>query len=570
MSDGDTIGQGGRRPVLSVRDLTLRVATPSGAQTILDRISFDLMPGETLCLAGESGSGKSMTALSIMGLLPWQARITGGSMHLGDTDLARLGERQYRRVRAARIAMIFQEPMTSLNPGLRIGTQLREVLLAHGVCSYAEAPARALALLRDVRLTDPERRFRQYPHELSGGMRQRVMIAMALACEPEILIADEPTTALDVTVQAEILDLIRALSAEHGTAVILITHDMGVVAEMADRVVVLRAGRVEETADVARIFAAPQTDYARALLDAVPRLGSNPARPAVGPAPPVVDVADLRVSFPLRGGVLNRVTSHFEAVAGVDLQIAPGETLALVGESGSGKSTIGKAMVGLVPWTGSIRVAGQQLSGRGHAGMRAVRREIQMVFQDPGASLDARMTVRDQVAEPLVVHGLVRGSELDNRVEWLFRRVGLSPDQLQRYPHEFSGGQRQRVCIARALALGPKLIVADEATSALDVSVQARVLDLFTELQEADGLAYLFISHDMAVVDRVAHRIAVIHRGRIVEQGPRDALLGAPTHPYTKRLIEAVPLLAPSRSRRLSVPTLTDPPAPPVFRGTGN
>ena len=550
MSGADDTGRGGRRPVLSVRDLTVQVATEAGAKTVLDGLSFDLAPGETLAIAGESGSGKSMTALAIMGLLPRpMARITGGAIRLGETELTTAPEAAYRRIRSARIAMIFQEPMTSLNPLMRVEAQLCEVLLEHDICARREAPARALRLLQDVRLTEPERRLRQYPHELSGGMRQRVMIAMALACEPEILIADEPTTALDVTVQAEILDLIRTLQRELGTAVLMITHDMGVVAEMADRVVVLRAGREEEQAPVRDLFAAPRTAYARTLLAAVPRLGTAPARPAPTEPRRVVEVDDLTVRFDLSGGLLNRTVARVHAVEGVSFHIRAGETLALVGESGCGKSTIGKALMGLLPWEGSIRVDGVQTRGRSRATMRPVLRDIQMVFQDPGASLDARMPVGAQVTEPMRVHGLASGSELGDRAEWLFRRVGLSPDMLRRYPHEFSGGQRQRICIARALSLRPKVIVADESVSALDVSVQAQVLDLLRELQEADGLAYLFISHDMAVVEQVADRVTVMRLGQVMEEGPRDAVLRDPRHPYTRRLLAAVPVPDPTRVR---------------------
>ncbi|AUM75154.1 ABC transporter ATP-binding protein [Paracoccus jeotgali] len=555
--------QGARRPVLTVRDLTVQVATTEGAMTVLDRLSFDLFAGETLCLAGESGSGKSMTALSIMGLLPKpMCRIAGGQIMLGDLDLTQLDDSGYRKIRSARIAMIFQEPMTSLNPVLRIGTQLQEVLLEHGQCTRRDAPQRALQLLRDVRLTEPERRLRQYPHELSGGMRQRVMIAMALACDPEILIADEPTTALDVTVQAEILDLIRALQAEHGTAVLMITHDMGVVAEMADRVIVLRHGVVEESAAVETLFAAPQTAYAQELLAAVPRLGHAPPRIAKPASESVLDVRDLVVNFDIRGGILNRPVARVHAVEGVSFSVARGETLALVGESGCGKSTIGKALLGLVPWQGSIKVAGREMSGLSARGLNEVRRDIQMVFQDPGASLDARMTVRDQVAEPLKVHGLSRGSELNDRVEWLFKRVGLTQDQLNRYPHEFSGGQRQRVCIARALALGPKIIVADESVSALDVSVQAQVLDLLRELQAEDGISYLFVSHDMAVIEQMADRVAVMRLGQIVEHGSREQVLQSPAHAYTRRLLAAVPVPDPQHQRPPKVIEAQDMPSP--------
>ncbi|MBK1636487.1 ABC transporter ATP-binding protein [Rhodovulum adriaticum] len=539
------------RPVLSVQGLTIQVATPEGPKPVVQDLSFDLRRGETLCLAGESGSGKSMTALAIMGLLPQpMARIASGSIRLADgSELAGRGERDFRDIRANRISMIFQEPMTSLNPVMTIGRQLTEVLLEHRACTPAEAPSRALDLLRDVRITDAETRLKQYPHELSGGMRQRVMIAIALACNPEILIADEPTTALDVTVQAEVLELIRVLQREHGTTVLMITHDMGVVAEMADRVIVLRHGRQEETAPVRNLFAAPQTEYSQELLDAVPRLGQAPARPAPERSRDVVDVAELCVRFPMRGGLLNRVTAQVHAVEGVSFRISPGETLALVGESGCGKSTIGRALLGLVPWQGSIRIDGQQTAGLSPKGLKPIRRDIQMVFQDPGASLDARMTVGHQVAEPLVIHGLASGSELWDRVEMLFRRVGLTPDQMDRYPHEFSGGQRQRICIARALALGPKVIVADESVSALDVSVQAQVLDLLRELQEEEGLAYLFISHDMAVIDQVADRVAVMNLGQIVETGSRDQVLRDPAHGYTRRLLSAVPIPDPEHTR---------------------
>jgi peptide/nickel transport system ATP-binding protein len=547
---GDTV-----RPVLSVRDLTVQVATAEGGKTVLDHLSFDLHPGETLALAGESGSGKSMTALAIMGLLPRpMARIIDGSIRLGDIDLAGLSDRSYRKIRARRISMIFQEPMTSLNPLMTVERQICEVLLEHGMCTRGAAPARALKLLRDLRLSDPERRLKQYPHELSGGMRQRVMIAIALACEPEILIADEPTTALDVTVQAEILDLIRLMQAEHGTAVLMITHDMGVVAEMADRVIIMREGKPEETAPVGDIFSAPQSAYARQLLAAVPRLGHAPDRPMKASAQRLVEVDDLSVRFDVTGGIFNRTVARLHAVEGVSFRIRAGETLALVGESGSGKSTIGKALLDLVPWDGSVRIDGKQTRGLSRHAMRPVLRDIQMVFQDPGASLDARMTVGEQVVEPLQVHGLASGSELSDRAEFLFRRVGLSADMLSRYPHEFSGGQRQRVCIARALSLSPKVIVADESVSALDVSVQAQVLDLLQELQDEDGLSYLFISHDMAVVDQVADRVMVLRLGQVMEEGPRDAVLHDPRHHYTRRLLSAVPVPDPSRQRPMLQP----------------
>ena len=540
-------------PVLQVKDLTIQVATASGGKTVLDGISFTLMRNEVLCLAGESGSGKSLTAMAIMGLLPKPAaRITSGQILLGKQDLVDLPEAQYRKVRATRVAMIFQEPMTSLNPVMTIGEQLTEVLSAHQDISAAQASKAALTLLEEVRMTSPERRLKQYPHELSGGMRQRVVIAIALACQPDVLIADEPTTALDVTVQAEILDLIAKLQERTGTAVIMITHDMGVVAEIADRVIVMRAGKAMETSSVQQLFSNPKTEYTRELLAAVPRLGSAIPRTdisAAGKASTVVEVNDLSVRFPVRGGLLNRIQQNVHAVEKVSFSISAGETLALVGESGSGKSTIGKALMSLLPFEGEVRINGRATKGLSRRSLQSVRRDVQMIFQDPYASLDPRMTVGDQVAEPLLVHGLASGTELTDRVAWLFRRVGLSMDAMRRHPHEFSGGQRQRVCIARALALNPKLIVADECVSALDVSVQAQVLELLRELQEEEGLSYLFISHDMAVVEQVSDRVAVLYAGQVVETGPASAVLASPRHAYTQRLLSAVPIPDPGHKR---------------------
>ena len=552
-------------PVLSVRDLIVEVATPEGPRTVVDGFSFDLVPGETLCIAGESGSGKSMTALAIMRLLPDRiARIAGGSVRLDGREVTALGARAMRDVRGGEIAMIFQEPMTSLNPVLSVGRQLTEAVRAHQNVGSVGAHAAVLEALRAVRVSEPERRLKQYPHELSGGMRQRVMIAMALACRPKVLIADEPTTALDVTVQAQILELIRNLQKEFGAAVILITHDMGVVAEMADRVVVMHEGRAVEEGPVAEIFAAPKADYTRKLLAAVPRLGamSGRAAPLRSQAAQedsrptrVVEVSDLTVRFDLKGGVLQRTMARVHAVEGVSFQLAAGETLALVGESGCGKSTTGKALLGLVSWEGDIRIAGRSTQGLRGAALKPVRRNIQMIFQDPYASLDPRMNVGDLVAEPLVIHGLASGSELDDRIAGLFRRVGLTPEQMRRHPHEFSGGQRQRICIARALALSPKAIVADESVSALDVSVQARILDLLQELQDELGIAYLFISHDMAVVEQISHRVAVMYLGQIVEIGTRAQIFETPRHPYTQRLLAAVPIADPARRReRFQVP----------------
>ena len=540
-------------PVLEVRDLTIQVATPTGGKTVLDGINFSLMPNEVLCLAGESGSGKSMTAMAIMGLLPRPAaRITRGQILLGEQDLAQMSENDFRQVRATRVAMIFQEPMTSLNPVMTIGAQITEVLTTHSRMSSSSASSAALALLEEVRMTAPERRMRQYPHELSGGMRQRVVIAMALAGQPDVLIADEPTTALDVTVQAEILELINKLQQRAGTAVIMITHDMGVVAEIADRVIVMREGRMVESAPVKQLFATPGTDYTRELLAAVPRLGSHdqPTRADTHNSTTVAEVNNLRVRFPVRSGLLNQVRHNVHAVEEVSLSIDAGETVALVGESGSGKSTIGKALMSLLPFDGDIRIDGRSVKGLGRHSLRSVRRDVQMIFQDPYASLDPRMCVGDQVGEPLLVHGLAQGAMLRERVASLFERVGLPVDAMSRHPHEFSGGQRQRVCIARALALQPKLIVADECVSALDVSVQARVLDLLRELREEDGLSYLFISHDMAVVEQVSDRVVVLFAGQVVETGPASTVLHNPAHPYTQRLLSAVPIPDPKQRRK--------------------
>ncbi|MER9554167.1 ABC transporter ATP-binding protein [Mesorhizobium sp. M0323] len=545
---------GSLRPVLSVSGLSVAVRGEEGERDVVSDLTFGLTRGETLCIAGESGSGKSMTALAIMGLLPQPAaRIGSGSIRLGDQDLAALSESGMRRIRGDRIAMIFQEPMTSLNPVLSIGRQLTEAIDAHTSMSRSNSRLRALEALKAVRIPDAERRLEHYPHELSGGMRQRVMIAMALALNPDVLIADEPTTALDVTVQGEVLELLRDLQREHGTSVILITHDMGVVAEMADRVIIMRDGRMVEQGSAADIFNRPQADYTRELLAAVPRIGGGRTveerQDAANMPAELVSVSDLHVRFDLHGGFFSRVDRRVHAVEGVRFSIAPHETLSLVGESGCGKSTTAKAIAGLVPYTGSILIGGQDLSALSRKERKAVRRNVQMIFQDPFASLDPRMRVGDLVAEPLLIHGLGDREQRHAQIAALFERVGLSADQMERYPHEFSGGQRQRICIARALALRPKLIIADESVSALDVSVQARVLRLLKELQREFGVAYLFISHDMAVVENISDRVAVMYLGQIVEMGTRDQIFSNPRHPYTKRLIEAVPVPDPGRRR---------------------
>jgi peptide/nickel transport system ATP-binding protein len=555
--------------VLSVEGLTISVQTESGLRPLVEGLDFDLRRGETLAIAGESGSGKSITSLAIMGLLPPPAvRLTGGRISLRGTDLATLSEQEMRAVRGDRIAMIFQEPMTSLNPVMTVGVQLVEAIRAHETVGRAEARRRALEALRAVRLSQPERRMGQYPHELSGGMRQRVMIAMALALRPEVLIADEPTTALDVTVQREVLDLLRDLQREMGTAIILITHDMGVVAEMADRVIVMRAGRMVEAAGVRDLFARPTAAYTRDLLAAVPRLGQAVPRPPREDVP-VARLRDVSVRFPLRGGLLGRVTHEVHAVESVSFDIRRGETLALVGESGCGKSTIARAMVGLVPHAGTIEIAGKELRLADAAGLRGVRRKVQMVFQDPMAALDPRCRVGDLITEPLAVHGIGTSEERRERAADLMERVGLTAGQLDRYPHEFSGGQRQRICIARALALQPDLIIADESVSALDVSVQARVLDLLRALQKEFGLAYLFISHDMAVVESMADRVAVMYLGQIVEMGTTEQIFGDPQHAYTRRLLDAVPVPDPVHVRRGEVRLSGEVPSPVHAVGRG-
>ncbi|MCE7026626.1 ABC transporter ATP-binding protein [Jiella avicenniae] len=555
--------------VLAVEGLTVVVAGEDGPRPVVSNLSFALKRGETLSIAGESGSGKSMTSLAIMGLLPKPgARVAGGSVRLGESELTAMSEGEMRRVRGNRIAMIFQEPMTSLNPVLSIGRQLGEAIMAHESIGRAEAKRRALDALQAVRIPDAEGRLKQYPHELSGGMRQRVMIAMAIALRPDVLIADEPTTALDGTVQGEVLELLRDLQKELGTALILITHDMGVVAEMADRVIVMRHGRMVEKGPVGDIFSAPKNAYTRELLAAVPRIGGGDGRVGTrapmsrGRAVPVVEVDGLDVTFDVKGGFLSKVEAHVHAVAGVSFQIMPGETLSLVGESGCGKSTTAKALAGLVPYRGDILVGGSNMAGHTGAETKALRRDVQMIFQDPFASLDPRMRVGDLVAEPMVIHAIAGREERRQRVAGLFERVGLSPDQMDRYPHEFSGGQRQRICIARALALRPKLIIADESVSALDVSVQARVLRLLRELQSEFGIAYLFISHDMAVVENVSDRVAVMYLGQIVEAGTRDQIFADPRHPYTRRLIAAVPQPDPARRRPAFERSVSEIPSP--------
>ncbi|WP_323715994.1 ABC transporter ATP-binding protein [Paracoccus aminovorans] len=547
-----------RNPLVSVQGLRVAFRTGDGTVAGLRDLSFDIAAGECLCIVGESGAGKSVGALSLMRLVEFGGgEIAGGRLlfrrEQDMIDLAQASPAAMRHLRGNQLAMVFQEPMTALNPVFTIGAQLSEGLVAHRGLSRRQARARALELLRELCIPEPERRLRQYPHELSGGMRQRVVIAMAMACRPRLLICDEPTTALDVTLQAEILALIDGLKRQTGMAVLFITHDMGVVAQIADRVLVMRGGAVVEEGPVAEIFARPRQPYTRALLAAVPRLGEMAGRDPPAPPPqaaPLLQVENLCTRFPIRGGLLRRRLAQLHAVEDVSFTLDAGQTLALVGESGSGKSTAGRSILRLVePASGRIRLAGRDILDLGAADLRRARRDMQMIFQDPFASLDPQMRLLDQVEEPLLNHGIGSRAERRDRIARLFDRVELPRSLMHRYPHELSGGQRQRIAIARALALEPRLIVADEAVSALDVSVRAQVLELLEDLQRQLGIAMLFISHDMAVVERISHRVAVMHQGRIVEIGSRRQVLESPQHPYTRRLLAAVPVHDPRRRR---------------------
>ncbi len=566
MTGGVKTATGRRSDVaLDVENLSVSFGRGVTRNQAVQNLSYRLDVGETLAIVGESGSGKSVSCLALLGLLPPStSTVETGRAWFDERDLIAMSETEITALRGDRITMIFQEPMTSLNPVLTIGRQLTEGLIVHRGMSMRDAEARSIEMIDRVRIPKSKSRLKQYPHELSGGMRQRIMIAMAMASEPSVLIADEPTTALDVTVQAQILDLMRDLKREFGTSIILITHDMGVVAEMADRVVVMHCGQKVEEGLVGEVFQRPREDYTRTLLAAVPKLGAF----ASTTAPPTVVASPIR---PTRGETLvsaRNLTKRFKsggwlsrdegvlAMDNVGFDLAPGETLAIVGESGSGKSTTGRALLRLIEVDdGDINVDGRDVRALGPTGLRAARRTMQMIFQDPYASLNPRMSAGRLVMEPMLIHRVASGAELEDRTAALFKKVGLEADHMRRYPHEFSGGQRQRICIARALGPGPKLIVADEPTSALDVSVQAQVLDLMLELQQSLGLAYLFISHDMAVVEQMSHRVIVMHKGRIVEMGPRQAVLSDARHVYTKTLLAAVPLPDPSRKRGV-LPTL--------------
>jgi len=564
-----------KAPILEVRDLTVEFFVDGAWYPAAIDVTYDVRPGEVLAIVGESGSGKTQSSMSLIGLLPPNGR-SAGSAKLAGKELLGLTHKQLSSVRGKEVAVIFQEPMTALNPVYTVGFQIIETLRVHFDIGPKEARARAIQLLRLVDLPNPEAAVDKYPHQLSGGQRQRAMIAQALACDPKLLIADEPTTALDVTVQAEILKLMRDLRTRIDSGIVLITHDMGVVADLADRVMVMKNGKVVEHGSADEIFNHPKHPYTIQLLDAVPHLGSQveqdapadgtavtdapvvadrPATttaPVTAPAPTMgtgtgeaLVAKDLIIEYPSRGRV-----PAFRAIDGVDLTIARGEVVGLVGESGSGKTTVGRAAVGLLPVAGgSLSVNGVELAGIRPKALRAVRQDVSIVFQDPGSSLNPRLPIGESIGEPLKLHKIAQGAELSRRVEDLLDQVHLPRGMRNRYPHELSGGQRQRVGIARALALSPKLLIADEPTSALDVSVQARVLDLFQELQREYGFACLFISHDLAVVEILSSRIAVMNKGKLVEVGERDTILRNPQQDYTKRLLAAVPVPNPAEQK---------------------
>ena len=588
------------RNVLEVQGLTVRFDTSERSVVAVKDLGFHVRAGEVLAIVGESGSGKSVTSLSVMRLIEHgggtiaSGKISFTRRNGGKLDLAKAADSVMRTIRGGEISMIFQEPMTSLNPVFSVGTQVAEAVMLHQGLSHAEAEAEALRMLELVRIPEAKQILKRYPHQLSGGMRQRVMIAMALSCKPSLLIADEPTTALDVTIQAQILQLIRQMKERSGTTVLLITHDMGVVAEVADRVLVMYHGEAVEEGTCEQIFHNPRHPYTQSLLAAVPRLGSMRGTDEPAPFPllritdpeaeqlgtadmdetpvdmpepaasapsvsdgPVLSVDNLITRFDVETGFWGKVKRRVHAVEQVSFNLYPGETLGLVGESGCGKSTIGRSLIGLeTPRSGSIVFNGQELTQVSGSQLQKLRRNIQYVFQDPYAALDPRLTVGFSIMEPLLIHKVCSRQEAERRVGELLERVDLDPAMAVRYPHEFSGGQRQRVCIARALAMNPEIIIADESVSALDVSVRAQIINLLLALQKEFRIAFLFISHDMAVIERVCHRVAVMYLGQIVELGSRRDVFENPLHPYTKRLMSAVPIPDPSR-RTMSHTLLT-------------
>jgi peptide/nickel transport system ATP-binding protein len=558
--------------ILTVKDLAVNFDTADGTVNAVRGISFHVSAGECLGIVGESGSGKSQSALAAMGLLAENGAATGQILFNG-TDMLTAPKPQLRKIRGAEMSMIFQDPLTSLTPHMTVGAQMREILALHKGLKGNEANKRCVDWLEHVRIPEAASRLDQFPHELSGGMRQRVMIAIAMLCGPKLLIADEPTTALDVTVQAQVLELMDELKRETGTGIVLITHNMGVVARMCDRVIVMRHGEIVEQGAVDDIFYAPQHPYTRMLLAAVPRidLPDPPGRPPLSPAPspdiaPVLQVDDMKVHFPIqvKGGLLGK-TKPLKAVNGVSFDLRPGETLGVVGESGCGKSTLARGVLRLIPPTaGTVAWLGKDISKAGAREMNALRDDLQIVFQDPLASLDPRMTIGASIAEPLQVHEpALNKLQREAKVREILPRVGLDPNLINRYPHELSGGQNQRVGIARAMILQPKLVICDEAVSALDVSVQAQVVDLLIELQKEFGLAMIFISHDLAVVRQISHRVMVLYLGRVVELAGRSTIYTDARHPYTKALIAAVPNADPRGERAREKLKLTgDLPSP--------
>jgi oligopeptide/dipeptide ABC transporter ATP-binding protein len=558
--------------ILTVKDLAVDFTTPDGTVNAVRGTNFTVSAGECLGIVGESGSGKSQSALAAMGLLAANGRASGEILFNG-TDMLTASTADLRRIRGAEMSMIFQDPLTSLTPHMTVGAQMREILALHQGLKGEAANQRCVEWLEHVRIPEAARRLDQFPHELSGGMRQRVMIAIAMLCGPKLLIADEPTTALDVTVQAQVLELMDELKRETGTGIVLITHNMGVVARMCDRVIVMRYGEIVEQGPTDDIFYAPKHDYTKMLLAAVPRLDlpDPPGRPALSPPPadtiePVLRVEDMKVHFPIqvKGGLFGR-TKPLKAVNGVSFDLKPGETLGVVGESGCGKSTLARGVLKLIPPTsGTVAWLGKDITKAGAREMNDLRDDLQIVFQDPLASLDPRMTIGASVAEPLLVHEPnLSKAEREAKVREILPRVGLDPNLINRYPHELSGGQNQRVGIARAMILRPKLVICDEAVSALDVSVQAQVVDLLIELQKEFGLAMIFISHDLAVVRQISHRVMVLYLGRVVELAGRDSIYTDARHPYTKALIAAVPNADPKGERAREKLRLTgDLPSP--------
>ncbi|MEQ1782780.1 MAG: dipeptide ABC transporter ATP-binding protein [Hyphomonadaceae bacterium] len=561
-----------RQPILDVRDLSVSFETPDGRVEAVKKLSFDVARGECLGLVGESGSGKSQTVLAAMGLTAKNG-IVEGSIKFDGVDLTTLSRKQLNEIRGAKIGMIFQDPLTSLTPHMTVGAQMAEVLARHKNLKGRDAEQRIVEWLERVRIPEARRRLHQFPHELSGGMRQRVMIASAMLCEPEVLLADEPTTALDVTVQAQVLDLMDELKRETGAGLVLITHDMGVIARMADRVVVMRHGEAVERGNASELFAAPKHPYTRMLLEAMPRLdrADRGDRPNIGPPPPVetappLEVKDLHVTFPVQvpGGFFGKRVP-LRAVDGVSFNLRAGETMGVVGESGCGKSTLARGVLRLLdPSAGSVAWLGRDIAKASRKDVQPLRQELQVVFQDPLASLDPRTTIGQSISEPLTVFRPdVDAKSREAAAREMMERMGLDPSLVNRYPHELSGGQNQRVGIARAMILRPKLVVCDEAVSALDVSVQAQILDLLIDLQKEFGLAMMFISHDLSVIREICHRVMVLYLGRVVEMAPRDVLFERPQHPYTQALLSAVPSPDPARERgKARIKLVGDLPSP--------